>query len=72
MIFCLQPLDTFSLITQNSQHSTAQHSTAQHSTAITLPETIFRAARILKIAVSNTAMTLSRILFSQQGHKPIL
>ena len=33
MIFYLRPLDTFSLITQNSQHSTAQHSTAQHSTA---------------------------------------
>ena len=32
MIFSLYPLDTFFLVTQNSQHNTTQHNTTQHNT----------------------------------------
>jgi len=53
-----------------AQHSTAQHSTAQHSTAlaISLPETIFRAIRVL----NQTHRRAARLPCSHSGKLPVM
>ena len=63
-------LDMNLLSVQNSQHSTAQHSTAQHSTALamTLPEILFRAIRIL----NQTHRTAEWLQYSHTGKPPMM
>jgi len=64
--FFSQLLDINSLFVPKI-HSTAQHSTAQHST-ITLPETIFRAIRIL----NQTHRATKWLQHSQIGKLPVV
>ena len=60
-------LDNKLALPQNSQHSTAQHSTAQYSTAlaITLPETLFRATRVLKRFRNKVTATIRAVKFGR-------